>query len=387
MSKLADINIEQLEASIAALLDQVPYAMAPSARREALLGLFKLELDYACERNPRFGNYVGNWPVSVSAASTIAELPYLPVSVFKADPPLALVDAHGIKRTLTSSSTSGQAPSRVVLDAPTARRMTKGVIAIIRDFIGSARRPYLVVDIPENLKPQAELGARGAAIQGLGSFATETVCCLRRDQNGDTALDLDTLLACAEKWKGGEVLVYGFTYVIWTQLVQRLQRQGITLGMPNVHVLHSGGWKRLEQQAVTKDIFMRDVASVFGCSPNRVIDYYGMVENVGVVYPDCERGHKHVPAFAEVIIRDPLTLRPVDAGQQGLVQVCSVLPTSFPGFLLLTDDMAELIGEDGCACGRRGTHFRFTRRVPKVEVRGCGNLETTRLRQGTDAHE
>jgi phenylacetate-coenzyme A ligase PaaK-like adenylate-forming protein len=117
---------------------------------------------------------------------------------------------------------------------------------------------------------------------------------------------------------------------------------------------------------------------VFGCSPGQVIDYYGMVENVGVVYPDCECGNKHVPAFAEVIVRDPLTLAPVEAGQQGLVQVCSVLPTSFPGFLVLTDDMAEVIGYDGCACGRRGIHFRFARRVPKAEARGCGNLESTR---------
>jgi hypothetical protein len=121
---------------------------------------------------------------------------------------------------------------------------------------------------------------------------------------------------------------------------------------------------------------------VFGCPTQRIIDYYGMVENVGVVYPDCALGYKHVPAFAEVIIRDPLTLAPVEAGQQGLVQVCSVLPTSFPGFLLLTDDMGEIIGHDGCDCGRRGTHFRFLRRVPKVEVRGCGNLETTRQRRG-----
>ena len=105
-----------------------------------------------------------------------------------------------------------------------------------------------------------------------------------------------------------------------------------------------------------------------------------MVENVGVVYPDCEQGNKHVPTFAEVIVRDPLTLEPVEAGQRGLVQVCSVLPTSFPGFLLLTEDMAEVIGHDGCPCGRRGTHFRFAGRAPKAEVRGCGNVETTRSR-------
>lgn len=387
MSQLADVHLAELEAAIAVLLDKPPYASAPGEHGSALVALLKQELDYACNRNPQFRNYVQHWPVSVAAAEAIADLPYLPVSMFKASPPFALVEASDIKRTLASSATSGQVPSRVVLDAATARRMTRGVTAIIRDFIGPARRAYLVVDIPDNLRPQAELGARGAAIQGLQSFATETVCCLRRDQSGDSTLDLEKLVACAERWKDRAVLVYGFTYVIWTQLVEPLERRGIRLHVPNVHVLHSGGWKRLEQQAVTKDVFMRGVASVFGCSAARVIDYYGMVENVGVVYPDCEQGCKHVPTFAEVIIRDPLRLAPVEAGQQGLVQVCSVLPTSFPGFLLLTDDMAELIGYDGCPCGRRGTHFRFTRRVPKVEVRGCGNLDTMRSRPEAGAHE
>jgi hypothetical protein len=146
-------------------------------------------------------------------------------------------------------------------------------------------------------------------------------------------------------------------------------------------VLHSGGWKRLQQQAVTPDVFSRGVASAFGCSPDRIVDYYGMVENVGVIYPDCDHGNKHVPAFAEIIVRDALTLAPVKAGQQGLIQVCSVLPTSFPGFLLLTEDMAEVIDYDECPCGRRGTSFRFTGRVPKAEVRGCGNLENTRYPQ------
>ena len=286
---------------------------------------------------------------------------------------------------LSSSATTGQVPSRVVLDAATARRMAKGVVTIIRDFIGPARRPYLVIDTPENLGAHAELGARGAAIQGLGSFATEIMCCLRPGKDGDSSLDLEKLLACAAKWKHSEVLVYGFTHVIWTQLVEPLQRQGITLDVPNVRVLHSGGWKRLQEQAVTRDVFTRGVASIFGCSPDRVIDYYGMVENVGVIYPDCDHGNKHVPAFAEVIVRDPLTLAPVEAGQRGLIQVCSVLPTSFPGFLLLTEDMAEVIDYDECPCGRRGISFRFEGRAPKAEVRGCGNLENTRYRQAEGA--
>lgn len=381
MTQVADVRAADLEQAISRLLSAAPYSMDPRERQHSLLSLLKTELEYACENNPSFANYVHHWPIPVSAAKTIADLPFLPVSAFKANPPLSLVSPSEIKRTLTSSSTSGQIPSRVVLDSATSRRMTKGVITIIRDFIGSARRPYLVIDTHENLGRHSELGARGAAIQALGSFATEIVPCLSSDSPGNLGLDLENLLAFANRWKEASVLVYGFTSVIWTQFVQPLRERGIKLNMPDVHVLHSGGWKRLEQQSVTKDFFSAEVASIFGCARNRVIDYYGMVENVGVVYPDCDHGYKHVPAFADVIIRDPLTLAPAEPGQPGVVQVCSVLPTSFPGFLLLTDDMGEIVGHDGCACGRRGPYFRFLRRVPKVEMRGCGNLETTRQRR------
>ena len=382
MTQVADVRVAELEPAISALLSTAPYTMDPGERHHALLSLLKTELEYACKNHPQFANYVRHWPVPISAAKAIADLPYLPVSAFKANPPLSLVPPSEVRRTLTSSSTSGQIPSRVVLDSATSRRMTKGVIAILRDFVGSARRPYLVIDTKENLGRQSELGARGAAIQALGSFATEIVPCLNTD-TGSPMLDLEKLLAFANHCKDTSVLVYGFTYVIWTQFVQPLRERGIQLNISDVHVLHSGGWKRLEQQSVTKDVFIEAVAGIFGCAANRIIDYYGMVENVGVVYPDCEHGYKHVPAFADVIIRDPLTLAPAAPGQTGVVQVCSVLPTSFPGFLLLTDDMGEIIGHDGCACGRRGPYFRFLHRVPKVEMRGCGNLEARRQRGGS----
>jgi hypothetical protein len=43
-----------------------------------------------------------------------------------------------------------------------------------------------------------------------------------------------------------------------------------------------------------------------------------------------------------------------------------------------------VIRYDGCACGRRGICFRFVKRVPKAELRGCGNIETTRQRPATN---
>ena len=376
-------SLAQIEASIDTLLAAQPYGLSPDEQSGELLSVFKDEIEYACDASPAYSNYVEHWPVEARTAEALADLPFLPVGVFKRNPPLSLVASSEIKRTLTSSSTTGQVPSRVALDSATSRRMTKGLIRIIRDFIGSARRPYLVIDSPENLAASAQLSARGAAIQGLGSFASNTVCCLCEEQ-GHVSLDLERLRSWASEMRDTDVLVYGFTYVIWTRFVQALKRADMSLNLPNAYVLHSGGWKRLQEQAVTKDVFAREVAATFGCAPERVIDYYGMVENVGVVYPDCEFGNKHVPAFGEVIMRDSLTLAPVAPGRQGLIQICSVLPTSFPGFLVLTEDIGELIGYDGCRCGRRGTYFRFVGRAPKAELRGCGNVQTARYRAETE---
>jgi phenylacetate-coenzyme A ligase PaaK-like adenylate-forming protein len=374
------IDLVEIERQIQSLLTSRPYAGDPQERRSNLLALLKDELDYAAGRHPGYRNLLENWPVDRHSAESIADLPFLPVSVFKANPPPTLISPEEAKRTLFSSATTGQIPSRVILDSATARRMSKGIVTILRDFIGPARRPYLVIDTPDSSSAEPELGARGAAIQGLGSFATETVYCLHGG-GMDPTLDSEKLLERARNWRRQEVLVYGFTYVIWNYFVKPLQSRGISLDMPNVRVLHSGGWKRLEAEAVTKEHFSDQVASIFGCPASNVIDFYGMVENVGVIYPDCPCGNKHVPVFAEVIVRNPLTLEPVRAGEQGLVQVCSVLPTSFPGFLLLTEDIGEIVNYQDCPCGRRGTCFRFVKRMPKAEVRGCGNVEASR-RQG-----
>jgi len=367
-----------LEARIDELLAVPPYGLAPQDREPAFLALLKDELDYACSRNPRYENYVRHWPIESRAAQKVADLPYLPVSLLKAEPPFALVEPREIKKTLTSSSTTGQMPSRIALDSATARRMSKAVAAITQDFLGAQRRPYLVVDVPGSVAKGPEMGARGAAIQGLMPFASEVTYCLIPEGAGDLVLERDKLLEFAKAHGDSPVLVYGFTYILWQYLVKPLMSNSIRLGMPNVHILHSGGWKLLQDEAVDKKSFNRGLAQVFGCSADKVIDFYGMVENVGVIYPDCAEGNKHVPAFGDVIVRDPLTLEPVGEGKQGMIQVCSVLPTSFPGHLLLTEDLAEIISRDGCRCGRRGTCFRFVGRVPKSELRGCGNISRRR---------
>ena len=370
--------MQQLDDKIDRFLSMPPYSQPPDEKQAGLLEILKEELDYACRSHPGYKNYIQHWPSDYQSAAEVADLPFLPVGILKANPPLSFVGLDEIKRVLTSSATTSQMPSIVVLDSSTARRMTKGIVNIVRDFIGPARRPYLVVDTPGFLGTGSALGARGAAIQGLQPFASETTYCFSLDDLGGLLLDRDSLKEFAKNCQDTELLVYGFTIILWNHLVKPLLAEGICLNLPKARILHSGGWKRLQDQAVEKTQFNQQLAQVFGCSPDRIIDFYGMVESVGVIYPDCSEGNKHGPTFGDVIVRNPLTLEPVAAGEQGIVQICSVLPTSFPGNLLLTEDVSQVIAYDGCPCGRRGISFRFAGRIPKVEPRGCGNVQSKR---------
>lgn len=366
---------DRIASKVDAVLKEAPYAADAASHEEIVLDLLKERIDLAAEQDRMYGNYVSNWPVPVENAGRVADLPYVPVAVFKRDPPFALIPEEQWQRVLHSSSTTGQQPSSIVVDAATGRHMTKGVIAILQDFIGSKRRPYLVVDSPESNAAGGELGARGAAIRGLSPFASTTSYVGKLESDGDRiGLDEKKLDEFCDQYRDEPVLIYGFTFVLWRTLVEPLLRDGRSLGLKNAHVLHSGGWKKLTSEAVDKARFIKDVSSAVGCEEDRIIDFYGMVENIGVIYPDCPYGLKHVTKFGHVIIRDPQTLAPVKPGETGIIQVCSALPTSFPGHALLTEDLGELVCEDNCECGRGGPGFRFVSRAPKAELRGCGDI-------------
>jgi phenylacetate-coenzyme A ligase PaaK-like adenylate-forming protein len=168
-------------------------------------------------------------------------------------------------------------------------------------------------------------------------------------------------------------LVFGFTYLVWSRVLPELRRRDVPLGLRRAALFHGGGWKKLREQQVSKEAFNRSVADGLGCSPNHVYDFYGMVEQVGSIFIDCEEGHKHEPNFATVIIRDPLTMEMVPVGGEGLIEVISLLPSSYPGQVVLTEDCGQLVAIDDCPCGRLGIAFDFTSRVQHVELRGCGD--------------
>ena len=98
-----------------------------------------------------------------------------------------------------------------------------------------------------------------------------------------------------------------------------------------------------------------------------------MVEQTGSIFMECESGHLHASIYSDVVIRDYNSFKSVGHGQQGLIQLVSLLPLSYPGHSILSEDVGEILGEDDCACGRKGKYFRIIGRIKNAETRGCSD--------------
>ena len=56
---------------------------------------------------------------------------------------------------------------------------------------------------------------------------------------------------------------------------------------------------------------------------------------------------------------------------KGIVELVSVLPTSYPGHVLLTEDEGEILGEDDCPCEEKENILKYMDVLN--EVRGCSD--------------
>lgn len=297
------------------------------------------------------------------------DLLFLPVRLFK-ELELKSVPQEDVVKTMTSSGTTGQAVSKIYLDKTTSSNQQKTMVKIVSDFTGSSRMPMIIIDCPSVVKNRAMFSARGAGILGFSIFGAKKIYAL--DDN--MKLDVAALREFLEKFKGQRIMLFGFTFMIWQHFYKellRLKEEGITFDLSNGILIHGGGWKKLISEAVSHDEFHKRMQEA--CGLHDIHEYYGMVEQTGCIYMECECGHLHASNFSDVIIRRPLDFSEAAIGEDGIIQVVSTIPESYPGHSLLTEDEGTVLGIDDCPCGRKGKYFKINGRLKNAEIRGCSD--------------
>ena len=352
-----------------------PYDLDKTEKNEMLTSeLVRLTREHGekCQEYKRFLDTVGYQEENVS---TIADIPFYPVRMFK-EYELSSIPKDEVFKVMTSSGTTGQRVSKIIVDKETAMIQQKVMIKILSDYWGKKRLPMLIVDTPAVLKDRKMFSARGAAILGLQVAAREMVYVL----NDDMSLNTGVLDAFFEKYPNQPFIIFGFTFMVWKHFYKELVRlkDEVSFDLSNGILIHGGGWKKLVNEAVSPEEFHRRLKDI--CGLDSVHDYYGMVEQTGCIYMQCECGHLHASIFSDVIIRKPEDFSICKKGERGIIQVVSAIPESYPGHSLLTEDEGEILGEDDCPCGRKGKYFKIYGRLKNAEIRGCSDTYAAKFK-------
>lgn len=351
------------------ILSIPPYSLDKKKKETLLTNCLKELSLYHVDNSLEYKKIVDNlWGKrkSIEQANSYYDLPFLPVGLFK-KMELRSVPKEEVVKTMTSSGTTGQQVSKIYLNRETASNQQKTLAKIVTDYTGSKRMPMIIIDCPSVIKNRAMFSARGAGILGFSIFGSKKVYALDDEMN----LNLEGIKQFLEEHKGESILLFGFTFMIWKHFYKELLRTGELIDLSNGILIHGGGWKKLSNEAVSKQEFkdrLRDV-----CGITKVYDYYGMVEQTGCIYMECEYGHLHASIFSDVITRRMKDFSVCKYGEKGVLQVVSLLPESYPGHSILTEDQGVILGEDDCPCGRLGKHFEILGRIKNAEVRGCSD--------------
>ncbi len=351
------------------MIDIPPYSLVES-EKDGLLTKRLVELTRLHnERCPEYRRILDAISFNVEKVKSYKEIPFLPVRLFK-ELELKSVAKEDVVKTMTSSGTSGQAVSKIYLDRATSANQQKAMVKIVSDFTGSSRMPMIIIDCPSVVKDRTMFSARGAGILGFSIFGSKKIYAL----DDDMKLDVDGIREFLDKYKGQKILLFGFTFMIWQHFYKELvslKEEGITFDLSDGILIHGGGWKMLVSEAVSHDEFHQRLMDV--CGLGHIHDYYGMVEQTGCIYMECECGHLHASVFSDVITRRAIDFSECEVGEPGIIQVVSTIPESYPGHSLLTEDEGVLLGIDDCTCGRKGKYFKINGRLKNAEIRGCSD--------------
>ena len=354
---------------ISSILNVPPYSLSQDEKDNLFIDALTQLSQWHYSRCVEYKKIIDFFGLDLAGIGKLQDVPFLPVRLFK-EFELVSTDRSSVVKTMTSSGTTGQKVSKIFLDRETSANQTKALVKIVSSFTGRKRLPILIIDTRAVLKDRAMFSARGAGILGFSMLGYDVTYALDERMN----LDLPGIIAFLERHKDEEILIFGFTFMIWQHFYSALAEAGTSLKIPKGIMVHGGGWKKLSGLSIDNASFKNAIFEIAGI--RRVHNYYGMVEQTGSIFMECEEGFLHSSVFSDVLIRDHTNFNALGVGEEGLVQLLSLLPVSYPGHSILSEDVGSLAGIDDCACGRKGKYFLIAGRVQNAEIRGCSDTYT-----------
>jgi len=323
-----------------------------------------------CKAYRKILDYFGFLPEDLKECEDMERLPFLPTWVFKNHTLFSMPERRMLIKA-TSSGTKGKF-SRIGFEFG---GLWNGLKMVLR--IGRWRKLFSLCPVHYIVLGYKPHKGNQTAVTKTAYGATLFTPALSRTfalkmKNGSYEPDLEGVIAAIVKHSKGHfpVRFMGFPSYLYFVL-QIMEEQEIFVKLPKgSKILLGGGWKQFYTEQVDKQTLYALAEKVLGVKESEVIEFFGAVEHP-ILYCDCPRHHFHVPVYSRVMIRDVDTLKPVENGQIGLVNLISPMTLATPILSIMTDDLGILHEGKECGCGISSPYLEILGRVGLKDIQTC----------------
>ena len=348
-------------------LDLDPY-IAKELKEKFFFKLIKSLCIYHYKNSSNYKKLMNLQSVNFDKIKLIEQLPYLTTNIFK-EIDLLSISKKNIFKILRSSGTTDNKTSKIFLDKKNSNLQVKILSKIIKSFLGKVRLPMIILDRKIDGINRKEFNAKIAAYNGFSIFGKEYFFLL----NANNQIDYEQLNEFLKKNNSKPFFIFGFTSNAYKCLIKDLNIKKINYPhFSSAYLIHGGGWKKMEKYKINNLKFNSIIKKKLKIK--KIINYYGLIEQTGSIFLECEICSNFIcSAFSDVLIRD-YDLNIQEEGKKGFIQIFSLLPISYPGHIILTEDIGAIVKNNKCKCSKFGKVFKIFGRVEKSELRGCSDV-------------
>ena len=342
-----------------------PFSLTKKEKKDFFQDRIKKLTLFHLKNSKDYNKFLKKFKFNPRHLSSIDQIPFLPVRIFK-EMDLMSIKKKDVFKVMLSSGTTGISLSKIYLDKTNAMNQIIVLNKIMKTILGNERLPMLIIDKNPKLIARESYSARVAAINGFSIFGKDHTYIV----NSEDKINYEVLEKFFLKHKNNKLFIFGFTSLIFENLINNsfLRKK---LDFSKAILLHGGGWKKMEEKKINNLAFKKKLKEYFNL--DKIFNYYGLIEQTGSIFLECEKCSCFVTStFSDVVVRD-LNFNECKKGERGFIQLFSILPTSYPGHNILTEDIGEIIDNSNCICSKQGKAFLVYGRMPTSEVRGCSD--------------
>lgn len=335
-----------------------------------------------CEGFRKILDYFQVSPEDLKSYEDIGRIPVLPTLVFKEHRLFSMPRSRMIIKA-TSSGTKGKfSEVGFELSGLLCGLFMTLKICSLRKLISPIPCHYILLGYKPHKSNHTAVTKTAFASTLFAPALSRTFALIYKD--GGYTADLESVIRSIQKHGASKFPIRLTGFPSYTYFVLRMMdERGIHIkAAEGSKVILGGGWKEFYTEQVDKKTLYGLVEKVLGISDKAVIEFFSAVEHP-VLYCDCENHHFHVPAYSRVIIRDVDTLKPLEYGRVGLVNLITPMVKATPILSVMTDDLGILHDGHECGCGLTSPYLEILGRVGLRDIKTCAAGAAKLLTEGT----